>query len=121
MNQEATYASTRGASLSFLTVRSEKERENMPLKEASQESQVQPSHRLQGWVLFSVLAAQMLSLWLEALDSTIIGTSLPHITASLYGFADTSWVVTAYLLASVTMIPIAGKLSDQFGRKWFLV
>jgi EmrB/QacA subfamily drug resistance transporter len=93
----------------------------MRLKEVSPQPQVQPSRRLQGWVLFSVLAAQLLSLWLEALDSTIIGTALPHITASLHGFADASWVVTAYLLASVTMIPLAGKLSDQFGRKWFLV
>ena len=29
--------------------------------------------------------------------------------------------MTAYLLASTTMIPIVGKLSDQFGRKWFLL
>src|SRR5205823_14728193 len=28
---------------------------------------------------------------------------------------------TAYTLASTTMIPTVGKLSDQFGRKWFLV
>jgi len=32
-----------------------------------------------------------------------------------------SWVATAYLLTTVTVIPIVGKLSDQFGRKWFLV
>jgi MFS family permease len=30
-------------------------------------------------------------------------------------------VVTAYVLASMTMVPIIGKLSDQFGRKWFLL
>ena len=32
-----------------------------------------------------------------------------------------SWVATAYLLTTVTVILIVGKLSDQFGRKWFLV
>jgi len=30
-------------------------------------------------------------------------------------------VVTAYLLTSTIMIPLSGKLSDQFGRKWFLL
>jgi MFS family permease len=29
--------------------------------------------------------------------------------------------VSAYLLASTTTIPIAARLSDQFGRKWFLL
>jgi len=29
--------------------------------------------------------------------------------------------VTAYTLGSITMIPIISKLSDQFGRKWFLI
>ncbi|HEX8730794.1 MAG TPA: MFS transporter, partial [Ktedonobacterales bacterium] len=32
-----------------------------------------------------------------------------------------TWVATAYLLASATVIPIVGKLSDQFGRKGFFL
>ncbi|MGH2480799.1 MAG: MFS transporter, partial [Ktedonobacteraceae bacterium] len=76
---------------------------------------------LHGFVLVSVLAALMLTLLLEALDQTIVGTALPRIVGELQGFDRYSWVVTAYLLASTTMIPIVSKLSDQFGRKWFLV
>ena len=71
--------------------------------------------------LATVLAALMLTLLLEALDQTVVGTALPKIIGSLNGFDQYTWVVTAYLLASVTMIPIVGKLSDQFGRKWFFV
>jgi Major Facilitator Superfamily len=76
--------------------------------------------RLRGFALFSVLAALMLTLLLESLDQTVVGTAMPRIIGSLNGFDRYTWVVTAYILASVTMVPIVGKLSDQFGRKWFL-
>lgn len=77
--------------------------------------------RLRGFALASVIIALMLSLFLEALDQTIVGTALPRIIAQLHGLDRYTWVVTAYVLASMTMIPIVGKLSDQFGRKWFLL
>jgi EmrB/QacA subfamily drug resistance transporter len=81
----------------------------------------QGGRRLHGFALFSVLAALMLSLLLEALDQTVVGTALPRIVASLNGFDRYTWAVTAYILASVTMVLIVGKLSDMFGRKWFLI
>jgi MFS family permease len=92
-------------------------------KETSQEQSapVATGRRLHGFAFVSVLAALMLTLLLEALDQTIVGTALPRIVSTLQGFDLYTWVVTAYLLASTTMIPIVGKLSDQFGRKWFLV
>src|SRR5579863_8833794 len=77
--------------------------------------------RIHGIALISVLVALMLTLLLEALDQTIVGTALPRIVGELQGFDRYTWVVTAYLLASTTMIPIVGKLSDQFGRKWFFI
>jgi EmrB/QacA subfamily drug resistance transporter len=77
--------------------------------------------RLHGWALASVLAGLLLALVLSALDATIVGTALPQIAGDLHGLDRYSWVVTAYLLASTTMIPIVGKLSDQFGRKGFLL
>ena len=77
--------------------------------------------RLRGVALISVLTALMLTLLLEALDQTVVGTALPKIIGALQGFQDYTWVVTAYTLGSITMIPIISKLSDQFGRKWFLI
>lgn len=77
--------------------------------------------RLRGIALASVVIALMLTLLLEALDQTIVGTAMPRIIEQLHGMDRYSWVVTAYILASMTMIPIVGKLSDQFGRKWFLL
>ncbi len=72
---------------------------------------------LKGFALFSVLAALMLTLLLQALDQTIVSTALPRIVSVLHGLDRYTWVVTAYMLASTAVIPIAGKLSDQFGRK----
>ncbi len=80
-----------------------------------------PGRRLRGAALVSVLVALMLTLLLEALDQTIVGTALPRIIGVFQGFDRYTWVITAYVLASTTMIPIIGKLSDQFGRKWFLI
>ena len=88
-----------------------------PEQQASQEN----GRRIHGPVLISVLAALMLTLLLEALDQTVVSTALPRIIGALQGFDRYTWAVTSYTLASTTMIPIVGKLSDQFGRKWFLV
>jgi EmrB/QacA subfamily drug resistance transporter len=59
----------------------------------------------------------MLGVLLSALDQTIVGTSLPKIIASIGGFEHIAWVFTSYMLASVVMIPLAGKLSDLYGRR----
>ncbi|HET9111234.1 MAG TPA: MDR family MFS transporter [Ktedonobacterales bacterium] len=77
--------------------------------------------KLQGAALASVLAALMITLLLSALDQTIVGTALPTIIAELNGVDRYTWVITAYLLTSTTVIPMVSKLSDQFGRKWFLL
>src|SRR5438309_9551810 len=62
-----------------------------------------------------------LALFLAALDQTIVGTALPRIVADLNGLDYYAWVATAYLVASTTLTPIAGKLGDLFGRKPFLL
>jgi EmrB/QacA subfamily drug resistance transporter len=64
-----------------------------------------------------LLLGLMLGTLLSALDQTIVGTSLPKIIASIGGFEHIAWVFTSYMLASVVMIPIAGKLSDLYGRR----
>ncbi len=57
---------------------------------------------LHGFALFSVLTALMLTLLLEALDQTVVGTALPRIIGSLQGFDRYTWAITAYTLASIT-------------------
>ncbi|MBV8720443.1 MAG: MFS transporter [Chloroflexi bacterium] len=62
----------------------------------------------------------LLTLLLAALDQTIVATALPRITQDLGGFDHYTWVTTAYLVTSTVLVPIAGKLSDQLGRKLLL-
>ncbi|TMC67130.1 MAG: hypothetical protein E6J21_00320, partial [Chloroflexota bacterium] len=52
---------------------------------AQQAAAQESGRRLRGFALFSVLAALMLTLLLEALDQTIVGTALPRIIGVLQG------------------------------------
>jgi EmrB/QacA subfamily drug resistance transporter len=63
----------------------------------------------------------MLATLLAALDQTIVATALPRIASDLHGFADLSWVVTAYLVSSTVTVPLYGKLSDLYGRRRLFV
>lgn len=68
-----------------------------------------------------IMGSATLGLFLAAMDQTIVNTALPKIVASLGGITLFSWVVTAYLLASTSVVPILGRLSDLYGRKWFMM
>ncbi len=59
----------------------------------------------------------LLSILLAALEQTVVGTALPRVVADLGGFEHYSWVFSAYLFTSTAITPVAGKLSDLFGRK----
>lgn len=63
----------------------------------------------------------MASLFLVALDQTIIATALGKIVEEFNAFSSLSWIVTAYLITTTITVPIAGKLSDIFGRKKILL
>ena len=64
-----------------------------------------------------ILGAILLTMFLSALDQTVVGTALPRIVTDLAGNELYVWVVTVYLLAATVTGPIYGKLSDQFGRR----
>ena len=63
----------------------------------------------------------LIAVFLAALDQTIVATALPTIVTDLGGLNRFAWVVTSYMLASTTSIPIMGKLSDIYGRKYLLI
>ena len=63
----------------------------------------------------------MASLFLVALDQTIVSTALGKIVEDFNSFSSLSWIVTAYLLTTTVTTPIAGKLSDLFGRRTMLL
>ena len=61
----------------------------------------------------------LLAMFLSSLDQTVVGTAMPRIIVDLGGFTHYTWVTTSYLITSTTALPITGKLTDMYGRKWF--
>ncbi|MCE7929280.1 MAG: MFS transporter, partial [Chloroflexi bacterium CFX7] len=68
-----------------------------------------------------VVGALMISMFVGAIDQTVVSTAMPRIVAELGGFGLLSWVFTSYMLSSTVVVPLVGKLSDTFGRKWFIL
>ncbi len=68
-----------------------------------------------------VMAGVMLAMLLAALDQTIVSTSVSKIVSEFGDLAHLSWVFTSYMLASTITVPLYGKLSDIYGRRWFFI
>jgi EmrB/QacA subfamily drug resistance transporter len=73
------------------------------------------------WGRALAVGGLLITLLLAALDATVVGTAMPRILAELGGLDRYTWVTTAYLLASTVTVPVAGKLSDLYGRKRVLL
>jgi len=63
------------------------------------------------------MAALMVSLFVAAMDYTVVGTALPTIARELGTFELYPWVVAGYLITSTTTVPLWGRLADIRGRK----
>ena len=61
------------------------------------------------------------ALFSSVFNQTILATAMPRIFACLGGFVRYTWTSAAYLVASTIVIPIAGSLSDIYGRRVLLV
>ena len=68
-----------------------------------------------------VMLAVMSGLFLVALDQTIIATALASIVEEFKSFSSLGFVVTAYMLTTTITVPLAGKLSDMYGRRPMLI
>lgn len=55
---------------------------------------------------------------MSSVDTTIVATALPAIHTSLRTTINwAGWTITIYSLGMVIVLPIAGKVSDEFGRR----
>ncbi len=71
--------------------------------------------------VIAALVGTMLSMFLGSIFMTITATAMPRIITDLGGFSQYTWVFTSYIITETIAVPLAGKLSDMFGRKWFFV
>ncbi|MBO9584054.1 MAG: multidrug efflux MFS transporter [Flavobacterium sp.] len=59
---------------------------------------------------------------LEIVDTTIVNVALTDMRGSLGAtLTDVAWVITAYAIANVIVIPMTSWLSQQFGRRNYFV
>lgn len=59
-----------------------------------------------------------IGLFMASIDQTIVATALPDIERDLNASVNWSaWTITVYALGQVIAMPMAGKLSDMYGRK----
>jgi EmrB/QacA subfamily drug resistance transporter len=65
----------------------------------------------------TIFLGLMLTIFLGAINQTIVATALPTIGRDFGDFENLSWIVTAYLLTSTAVAPLFGKLSDIYGRR----
>jgi EmrB/QacA subfamily drug resistance transporter len=66
------------------------------------------------WLAISVALGNLL----VPLNSTMIVVALPQVARDLgVDVAETSWIVTSYLIAMAALQPIAGRLGDRLGRR----
>ena len=72
---------------------------------------------------YAIFGACSIALLMASIDQTIVATALPTLTRELgSSISWTSWTITTYLLGQTVAMPIAGRLSDSWGRKrMFLV
>ena len=57
---------------------------------------------------------------LELIDTTVVNVSLREISGSIGATTtEIAWVVTAYAISNVIIIPLTSMLSDLFGRKTY--
>jgi MFS family permease len=100
----------------------EYEHELSPISEASIMDKIPTSPRRSKGKNVALVSALCLALFLAALDTVLITTALPTISAQ-FNVTDAgyAWVGSAYLLTNAASVPFWGKISDIFGRKPILL
>jgi EmrB/QacA subfamily drug resistance transporter len=67
------------------------------------------------YVVFTIVS---LALMMASVDQTIVATALPSLQHDLHAQVNWStWTITVYALGQILVMPLAGKLGDQYGRK----
>ena len=64
-----------------------------------------------------IIVGAMLAMFMAALEQSVVSPAMPQIVSELGGLELYPWLVQSFIMAQVVTIPLAGTLSDHFGRK----
>src|SRR4051794_38813174 len=77
-------------------------------------AQPDPHYEKRWLILVTVCIAQLMLL----IDATVVNVALPSAQRALdFSTANREWVITAYVLAFGSLLPLGGRMSDLWGRK----
>ncbi|MBV7504174.1 MFS transporter [Bacillus sp. sid0103] len=65
----------------------------------------------------TVMISIVLAMLVASIDATIMNTTMPIIAKELGRFDLYAWSFASYMITSTILSPVAGRLSDLFGRK----
>ncbi len=72
-------------------------------------------------VAFAALTLACIAVFFTTLDQTVVVTALPQIITDLHvpitQLDHAAWIVSAYLLGFVVVMPLMGRVSDIYGRR----
>lgn len=69
----------------------------------------------------SVFIAVAFPMFMSGIDQTLLATATPTIALELGDLQDASWIAVAYLLATVVIVPVYGRLGDAYGRRRVMI
>jgi DHA2 family multidrug resistance protein len=77
---------------------------------------------LKGFARTIIVITTVSAAIMELIDTSIVNVALNDISGSLgVSIEDVSWVITAYAIANVIIIPLTGFLAEYFGRKNYYI
>ncbi|PYM75200.1 MAG: MFS transporter [Candidatus Rokuibacteriota bacterium] len=83
----------------------------MPLRRLHRRSLMDETQKR--WVFVGIV----LSIFLAAIESTVVATAMPTVVARLGGIRIYSWVFSGFLLTQTVTMPLWGRFSDLYGRR----
>jgi MFS family permease len=93
----------------------EKQDVNEPVKNQGPPGSQYAPKTLKFWLIMS---CNFLSLFIVALDRTILTTAIPRITDDFNSLGDIGWYGSAYMLTSATSQLVFGRIYKFYNTKW---
>ncbi|SCV67930.1 BQ2448_51 [Microbotryum intermedium] len=82
------------------------------------EERLRESKYLTGKKLAIVFIGMLMSVWLIALDQTILAPALPVIASKFNALDQIAWIASGYFLTQTAFLLLWGQLLTLFDRKW---
>ncbi|KAJ2007709.1 hypothetical protein GGI04_001417 [Coemansia thaxteri] len=76
---------------------------------------------IKGKQMVGIMVALALSMFLAALDNTIVSTMLPSIAREFDALSLMTWIISSYVVSSTALQPIYGKLCHIYGHQYVML